>query len=89
MSATEAVVKTPSESVRRGKPKQASLNVVSESQVQARDIVQDPSRDAFLTEFGKKTLEDRYLLPGESFQDMFARVSAAYADNLEHAQRLY
>lgn len=49
----------------------------------------DPSRDALLTEFGKATLIDRYLLPGESFQDLFARVALAYADNSEHAQRLY
>ncbi|HRX72462.1 MAG TPA: ribonucleoside-diphosphate reductase subunit alpha, partial [Hyphomonas sp.] len=38
---------------------------------------------------GKKTLEDRYLLPGESYQDMFARVSKAFADDQSHAQRLY
>ncbi|MEL6284959.1 MAG: ribonucleoside-diphosphate reductase subunit alpha [Pseudomonadota bacterium] len=49
----------------------------------------DPSRDANLTEFGKVTLTDRYLLPGESYQDMFARVSSAYADDQPHAQRLY
>ena len=49
----------------------------------------DRSRDALLTEFGKVTLEDRYLLPGESYQDMFARVSEAFADDADHAQRLY
>lgn len=49
----------------------------------------DRSRDALLTEFGKKTLEDRYLLAGESYQDMFARVATAYADDAEHAQRVY
>ncbi|MGK2286039.1 ribonucleoside-diphosphate reductase subunit alpha [Pedomonas sp. V897] len=49
----------------------------------------DHSRDALLTDFGKETLKDRYLLPGESFQDLFARVAAAYADNADHAQRLY
>lgn len=54
-----------------------------------RDIELDPSRDALLTEFGKKTLEDRYLLPGESFQDMFARVARTYGDDAHHAQRLY
>jgi ribonucleoside-diphosphate reductase alpha chain len=42
-----------------------------------------------LTDFGKTTLEDRYLLPGESYQDMFARVSTAYADDADHAQRIY
>ncbi|MDW7557869.1 ribonucleoside-diphosphate reductase subunit alpha [Azospirillum brasilense] len=49
----------------------------------------DRSRDARLTAFGKATLDDRYLLPGESYQDLFARVAAAYADDAAHAQRLY
>jgi len=49
----------------------------------------DRARDALLTEFGKTTLEDRYLLPGESYQDMFARVATAFADDPEHAQRIY
>jgi ribonucleoside-diphosphate reductase alpha chain len=53
------------------------------------NIVTDSSRDALLTEFGKDTLQDRYLLPGESYQDLFARVAAAYADDQDHAQRLY
>ncbi len=54
-------------------------------------IVTDDSRDALLTDFGKETLNDRYLLPGESYQDLFARVADAYADegDQEHAQRLY
>ncbi|HKV14163.1 MAG TPA: ribonucleotide reductase N-terminal alpha domain-containing protein, partial [Reyranella sp.] len=34
-------------------------------------------------------MTDRYLLPGESYQDMFARVASAYADDDAHAQRLY
>ena len=56
-----------------------------------REIVvhMDRSRDALLTEFGKATLADRYLLDGESFQDLFARVAAHYADDSAHAQRLY
>jgi ribonucleoside-diphosphate reductase alpha chain len=49
----------------------------------------DHSRDALLTDFGKETLNDRYLLPGESYQDLFARVASAYADDAVHAQRLY
>ena len=49
----------------------------------------DRSRDDLLTDFGKKTLEDRYLLAGESYQDMFARVATAYADDADHAQRVY
>src|SRR5690242_9357962 len=49
----------------------------------------DHSRDDLLTDFGKETLKDRYLLPGESFQDLFVRVASAYADDQAHAQRLY
>lgn len=49
----------------------------------------DHSRDALLTDFGKDTLKDRYLLPGESYQDLFVRVASAYADDQAHAQRLY
>jgi ribonucleoside-diphosphate reductase alpha chain len=69
--------------VHRGKPKPLRpLKVVDK-------VVTDPSRDALLTEFGKTTLQDRYLLPGESFQDMFARVATAFADDIGHAQRIY
>jgi len=53
------------------------------------DVTTDDSRDELLTEFGKDTLRDRYLLPGESYQDLFARVAAAYADDDDHAQRVY
>jgi ribonucleoside-diphosphate reductase alpha chain len=55
----------------------------------------DDARDALLTEFGRATLRDRYLLPGESYQDMFARVACANSDEIVrgeqtgHAQRLY
>lgn len=49
----------------------------------------DRSRDAYLTEFGKATLQDRYLLPEESFQDLFARVAMYYGDDSAHAQRIY
>ena len=53
------------------------------------DVKTDDSRNELLTEFGKETLEDRYLLPGESYQDLFARVADYFADDAEHAQRLY
>ncbi len=59
------------------------------SLVPSMEVVVDRSRDALLTDFGKTTLEDRYLLPGESYQDMFARVAKAYADDQDHAQRIY
>jgi ribonucleoside-diphosphate reductase alpha chain len=52
-------------------------------------LVIDASRDALLTDFGKETLKDRYLLPGESYQDLFVRVASAYADDAAHAQRIY
>ena len=86
MSATNANAVTEN-ATRKGKPKSgadALLRVVS-----TIEVVTDSSRDANITEFGKKTLEDRYLLPGESYQDMFARVSKAFADDQAHAQRLY
>ena len=86
MSATEA--KTVSEAAtRKGKPKAGAEGMLR--LVEGTPIQIDPSRDSLLTEFGKKTLQDRYLLPGESYQDMFARVSMAFADDTEHAQRLY
>ena len=42
-----------------------------------------------LTSFARATLDSGYLLPGESYQDMFARVATAYADDADHAQRIY
>jgi ribonucleoside-diphosphate reductase alpha chain len=49
----------------------------------------DRSRDALLTDFGRATLSDRYLMPGEEFQDLFARVASYYGDDTAHAQRIY
>ncbi len=63
-------------------PQKPALKVV-------RDIQIDRSRDALLTDFGKTTMDDRYLLPGESYQDMFARVARTYGDDADHAQRIY
>ncbi|MGZ9108990.1 MAG: ribonucleoside-diphosphate reductase subunit alpha [Micavibrio sp.] len=60
------------------------------AQVERGNRVQiDRSRDAKLTDFGKATLMDRYLLPEESFQDLFARVAMYYGDDSAHAQRIY
>jgi len=80
------------EAVRR--LEQADANAATEPterpQLQlVRKVQVDRSRDALLTDFGKTTLEDRYLLAGESYQDMFARVATAYADDADHAQRVY
>lgn len=49
----------------------------------------DYTRDDLLTTFGKDTLKDRYLLPSEDYQQLFARVAKYYADNEKHAARLY
>ena len=49
----------------------------------------DRSRDALLTDFGRATLDDRYLMPGEDYQDLFARVASFYGDDAAHAQRIY
>jgi ribonucleoside-diphosphate reductase alpha chain len=49
----------------------------------------DRSRDENLTGFGKATLTDRYLMPEEGYQDLFARNAIYYADDDAHAQRLY
>jgi ribonucleoside-diphosphate reductase alpha chain len=53
-------------------------------------LAPDYGRDALLTDFGIATLKDRYLVDGEtSPQDAFMRAAKAFADNDEHAQRLY
>ena len=47
-------------------------------------------RDDLLTDFGKTTLKDRYLLPEEaSPQDGFMRAAKAFSDNDEMAERIY
>ncbi len=59
-------------------------------QMQGRHQVRvDRSRDSLLTEFGRATLDDRYLMPDESYQDLFARVASFYGDDAGHAQRIY
>ena len=86
MVGREAAKAQTQSKVRVGKPaaqaERPRLSLVKHVEV-------DRSRDALLTDFGKTTLEDRYLLQGESYQDMFARVATAYADDSEHAQRVY
>ena len=59
-------------------------------QMQGRHQVRvDRSRDSAVTDFGRATLTDRYLMPGEGFQDLFARVASYYGDDAAHAQRIY
>ena len=76
----------------------ATIGAPALGDVQIRDHFQnergiavrmDRTRDSRLTAFGKATLSDRYLMSGEGFQDLFARVAAYYADDSAHAQRLY
>jgi len=53
-------------------------------------ITIDYSRDENITLFGRATLNDRYLMPEEkSPQESFARAAIAFADDKEHAQRIY
>ncbi len=54
----------------------------------------DRSRDDLLTEFGNATLNDRYLLPGEAYQDLSSPASPPTTRTIHriiprHAQRLY
>lgn len=50
----------------------------------------DFSRDSLLTTFGIETLRDRYLLKEEkSPQEAFVRAAKAYADDDNHAHRIY
>ncbi len=69
---------------------QGGSDVLDAVQMRGRFQVHvDRSRDALITEFGRATLTDRYLMPGEGFQDLFARVASYYGDDQAHAQRLY
>jgi ribonucleoside-diphosphate reductase alpha chain len=49
----------------------------------------DQTKDDMLTDFGKAVLQDRYLMPGENYQNLFARVADTYGDDLAHSQRIY
>ena len=63
------------------------LNVVQLER--GASVETDVSRDELLTSFGRATLDDRYLMPEESYQELFARVASYFADDAAHAQRLY
>lgn len=82
----------------RGDEPEAQGRLVDAAHGGLDDIVQmegryqvrvDRSRDNLLTDFGKATLDNRYLLPGEGYQDLFARVASYYGDDTAHAQRIY
>ena len=74
----------------RGHETSGQGTLVDVVQMEGRHPVRvDRSRDALLTDFGKATLDNRYLLPGEGYQDLFARVASYYGDDAAHAQRIY
>ena len=53
-------------------------------------IKTDESRNDLFDDLGKKRLSDSYMAEGETCpQERFAFVSAAFASNKEHAQRMY
>eukprot|EP01037_Dinobryon_pediforme_P010943 gene10943-11026_t len=69
---------------------EGDIAVLDAVQMQGRHQVRvDRSRDALLTDFGRATLDDRYLMPGEGYQDLFARVASFYGEDGAHAQRIY
>ena len=69
---------------------EGDIAVLDAVQMQGRHQVRvDRSRDALLTDFGRATLDDRYLMPNEGYQDLFARVASFYGDDAAHAQRIY
>jgi len=83
-------------SAEQPRPESGEADLLGQDQI--RDLFQnergiavrvDRARDDKLTQFGKATLADRYLMDGESYQDLFARVAAHFADDTAHAQRLY
>jgi ribonucleoside-diphosphate reductase alpha chain len=84
----KAAIKAPAEQSPDAKGKMTMFDMV---QVERGTKVRvDHERNDLLTDFGKATLLDRYILPGdESFQDIFARVAMYYADDSAHAQRMY
>src|SRR6202162_1587380 len=70
--------------------RQGESEVLDAVQMPGRHQVHiDRSRDVLLTDFGRATLSDRYLMPGEEFQDLFARGASYYGDDQAHAQRIY
>ncbi|MBT4109147.1 MAG: ribonucleoside-diphosphate reductase subunit alpha [Pelagibacterales bacterium] len=75
------------ESSYKGKNQGDMLNIVQVQRGKSVEI--NPERDKLLTAFGKATLEDRYLMPDETPQDLFARVASYFSDDDAHAQRIY
>lgn len=89
MEAVETMVAAATAGIGDAARKLEARTDSKEVKAQLYPVEVDHSRDALLTDFGKDTLTDRYLLPGERYQDLFVRVASAYADDAAHAQRLY
>jgi len=72
-------------------PNEPDLNFVSSNlpKNQKFTIKTNLKKDDRLSNFGKAVLKDRYLLPNETFQELFARVASYYADDQQHATRIY
>lgn len=49
----------------------------------------DRTRNKLITLAGHSTMESRYLLPGEDFQDRVAQLARVYGDDENHAQKIY
>ena len=55
-----------------GSGRQGERDVLDAVQMPGRHQVHvDRTRDTLLTDFGRATLSDRYLMPGEEFQDLY------------------
>lgn len=86
---TQKIVSFPETQEQKALYRKSAEKPKEKPRVDPKQITLDYSRDDLLTDFGKATLDDRYLLEGENYQQMFARVASAYADDVAHAQRLY
>ncbi len=49
----------------------------------------DRNRNKLITLAGHSTMESRYLMPGEDFQDRIAQLARVYSDDEAHAQLIY
>jgi ribonucleoside-diphosphate reductase alpha chain len=89
----KSVTKTVLKNVDTNKNKKSadSKKLLNKAQIipELLKVIVDPKKDDKLSNFGKAVLKDRYLMPGESYQDLFARVAIYYADDQAHATRLY
>jgi ribonucleoside-diphosphate reductase alpha chain len=86
---TQKIVHFPETQEQKQLYRKSAEKPVEKPKVSPSELTLDYSRDALLSDFGRATLDDRYLLENENYQQMFARVACAYADDVQHAQRLY